>query len=103
MSYTLATGYSVPRQGLYHSYTLSCDEYDIKPINAASFGKAVRSAFPGIKTRRLGVRGNRYVETTPSPPVLTCSKYHYTALRPAIKIEAERLNQYGDSSGSVGS
>ncbi|WVW86952.1 hypothetical protein I302_109008 [Kwoniella bestiolae CBS 10118] len=86
LSYTHAPGRTVPRQGLYHSYTVSCDEYGLKPINSASFGKAVRAAFPGIKTRRLGVRGN--------------SKYHYVSIRPDIQIEAERLNEYGDSSGA---
>ncbi|WVQ96023.1 hypothetical protein IAU59_003123 [Kwoniella sp. CBS 9459] len=86
LSYTHAPGRTVPRQGLYHSYTVSCEEYGLKPINSASFGKAVRSAFPGIKTRRLGVRGN--------------SKYHYVSIRPAIQIEAERLNKFGDSSGA---
>ncbi|WVQ79199.1 hypothetical protein IAT38_001295 [Cryptococcus sp. DSM 104549] len=86
LSYTRSDPHTVPRQGLYHSYTLSCKEYGIKPINSASFGKAVRNAYPGIKTRRLGVRGN--------------SKYHYVSIRPAIQIEAERLNEYGDSSGA---
>ncbi|ORX37737.1 hypothetical protein BD324DRAFT_623092 [Kockovaella imperatae] len=76
---------TVPRQGLYASYTISCEEYGLKPINSASFGKAVRNAYPGIRTRRLGHRGN--------------SKYHYVSLRPAIRTEAERLNNYGDSSG----
>ena len=32
-------------------------------LNPASFGKLVRVLFPGLKTRRLGVRGE--------------SKYHY--------------------------
>nr|XP_018260331.1 uncharacterized protein I303_07249 [Kwoniella dejecticola CBS 10117]OBR82489.1 hypothetical protein I303_07249 [Kwoniella dejecticola CBS 10117] len=86
LSYCHAMGRTVPRQGLYHSYTVSCEGYGLKPINSASFGKAVRAAFPGIKTRRLGVRGN--------------SKYHYVSIRPAIQIEAERLNEYGDSSGA---
>lgn len=85
MSYSQHANSTVPRQGLYHSYTLSCDEYGVRPINSASFGKAVRHAFPGIKTRRLGNRGN--------------SKYHYISLRPAIRLEAMRLNEYGDSSG----
>lgn len=85
LSYSRITGFTVPRQGLYHSYSLSCEEVGIKPVNSASFGKAVRNTFPGIKTRRLGVRGN--------------SKYHYVSIRPAIGIEAERLNEYGDSSG----
>ena len=77
----------MPRQGLYNSYSLSCEEYGVRPINSASFGKAVKAAFPGIKTRRLGHRGN--------------SKYHYVSLRPSIRIEAMRLNEFGDSSGYV--
>ena len=85
LSYTHAPGFTVPRQGLYHSYTISCKEYGVRCINSASFGKAVRSAYPGIKTRRLGHRGN--------------SKYHYVSLRPAIRGEAVRLNEFGDSSG----
>ncbi|ODO08517.1 hypothetical protein L198_00247 [Cryptococcus wingfieldii CBS 7118] len=92
MSYTRSGPHTVPRQGLYHSYTMSCDEYGIKPINSASFGKAVRSAYPGIKTRRLGVRGNSQL--------MIPRKYHYVSIRPAIQIEAERLNDYGDSSGA---
>jgi hypothetical protein len=84
-AYTLTPNYSVSRQGLYHSYCLASEDYGLKPINAASFGKAVRAANPGIRTRRLGHRGN--------------SKYHYVSLRPALAIEAERLNAYPDSNG----
>ncbi|KLT38355.1 hypothetical protein CC85DRAFT_316205 [Cutaneotrichosporon oleaginosum] len=80
-------GFTVPRQGLYHSYTMSCNDFGLRPINSASFGKVVRSTFLGIRTRRLGVRGN--------------SKYHYVSLRPAISTEAHRLNAYGDSSGQL--
>ena len=36
------------------------------PLNPASFGKLVRIIFPGIQTRRLGMRGE--------------SKYHYVDL-----------------------
>jgi hypothetical protein len=86
-SYTPSNGFTVPRQGLFHSYCLASEDYGLGHINAASFGKAVRAAFPGIKTRRLGHRGN--------------SKYHYVALRPALQIEAQRLNEYGDSNGYV--
>ncbi|KAK4689434.1 hypothetical protein P7C73_g678, partial [Tremellales sp. Uapishka_1] len=102
LSYTHSIGSTVPRQGLYHSYTLSCKEYGLKPINSASFGKAVRSAYQGIKTRRLGVRGNRYAFSRslwPRAQHRLSSKYHYVSIRPAIRIEAERLNEYGDSSG----
>ena len=86
-AYTITPNYSVSRQGLYHSYCLASEDYGLQHINAASFGKAVRAAFPGIKTRRLGHRGN--------------SKYHYVSLRPALAIEAERLNEYPESNGSV--
>ncbi|MBW0539916.1 hypothetical protein O181_079631, partial [Austropuccinia psidii MF-1] len=76
-SYISYTDGNVSRQGLYGSYLRICQEYDIKPINSASFGKAVRQSYPNIKTRRLGVRGN--------------SKYHYCGIRPATAKEAEIL------------
>ena len=102
LSYTQDVNSTVPRQGLYHSYTTSCAEYGVKPINSASFGKAVRNAFAGIKTRRLGVRGNSYVLNPlrdSNADLLSRRKYHYVSLRPAIRVEAERLNHFGDSSG----
>jgi regulatory factor X 1/2/3 len=48
-------------------------------MNAASFGKLIRSVFVGLKTRRLGTRGN--------------SKYHYYGIR--VKPTSP-LNQYTD-------
>lgn len=48
-------------------------------MNAASFGKLIRSVFSGLRTRRLGTRGN--------------SKYHYYGIR--IKPES-MLNQMID-------
>ncbi len=36
-------------------------------MNAASFGKLIRSVFLGLRTRRIGTRGN--------------SKYHYYGIR----------------------
>lgn len=58
---------SVPRNRIYARYVELCAEYSLKPLNPASFGKLVRVAYPGIKTRRLGVRGQ--------------SKYHYCGFR----------------------
>ena len=43
-----------------------------EPVNAASFGKLVRSVFTGLKTRRLGTRGN--------------SKYHYYGIRIKVRV-----------------
>ena len=34
-----------------------CTDINIKPINAATFGKIIRQQFPDLKTRRLGTRG----------------------------------------------
>lgn len=58
---------AVPRNRIYARYVELCAEYSLKALNPASFGKLVRVAYPGIKTRRLGVRGQ--------------SKYHYCGFR----------------------
>ncbi|KAH7122722.1 hypothetical protein B0J11DRAFT_346920 [Dendryphion nanum] len=65
---------SVPRNRVYSNYAERCATERVIPLNPASFGKLVRVIFPGIKTRRLGVRGE--------------SKYHYVDLA-LIDDEAE--------------
>ena len=67
-----AAGVSLPRATMYQHYCLHCEEHNIDPVNAASFGKLVRSVFVGLRTRRLGTRGN--------------SKYHYYGIR--MKLES---------------
>ncbi|ORY17684.1 hypothetical protein BCR34DRAFT_24143 [Clohesyomyces aquaticus] len=57
---------SVPRNRVYSRYAERCATERVIPLNPASFGKLVRVIFPGIQTRRLGVRGE--------------SKYHYVDL-----------------------
>ncbi|KAI9693490.1 MAG: hypothetical protein M1820_009226 [Bogoriella megaspora] len=57
---------SVPRNRVYSFYADRCATERVVPLNPASFGKLVRVIFPGIQTRRLGVRGE--------------SKYHYVDL-----------------------
>ncbi|CAG8971923.1 hypothetical protein HYALB_00003258 [Hymenoscyphus albidus] len=54
---------SVPRGRVYANYVNRCAVERVTVLNPASFGKLVRVLFPGLKTRRLGVRGE--------------SKYHY--------------------------
>jgi regulatory factor X len=51
---------------VYSKYAERCGTERVIPLNPASFGKLVRVIFPGIQTRRLGVRGE--------------SKYHYVDL-----------------------
>lgn len=58
---------SLPRSTLYYHYIKHTDEHSLDPVNAASFGKLIRSVFLGLRTRRLGTRGN--------------SKYHYYGIR----------------------
>jgi regulatory factor X len=54
---------STPRGRVYTAYASRCSTERVTVLNPASFGKLVRVLFPGLKTRRLGVRGE--------------SKYHY--------------------------
>ncbi|KAI1884470.1 hypothetical protein AGOR_G00226720 [Albula goreensis] len=79
-NYETAEGVSLPRSTLYCHYLLHCQEQKLEPVNAASFGKLIRSVFMGLKTRRLGTRGN--------------SKYHYYGLR--IKASSSLLRLMED-------
>ena len=60
-------GVSLPRARMYDHYMIHSQQNNQEPVNAASFGKLVRSVFVGLKTRRLGTRGN--------------SKYHYYGIK----------------------
>jgi len=62
-NYEIQDGISLPRNSLYTHYLDFCNKTAIEPVNAASFGKIIRTTFPDLKTRRLGKRGQ--------------SKYHY--------------------------
>ncbi|XP_065645179.1 regulatory factor X 4 isoform X4 [Hydra vulgaris] len=62
-NYEMLEGVSLPRIALYNHYLDFCNSTNVTPVNAASFGKIIRSTFPELKTRRLGTRGK--------------SKYHY--------------------------
>ncbi|PAA57293.1 hypothetical protein BOX15_Mlig005903g1 [Macrostomum lignano] len=83
-NYEAAEGVSLPRCTLYNHYLRHCQEHKSDPMNPASFGKLIRSVFYGLKTRRLGTRGN--------------SKYHYYGIR--IK-PGSTLSQSGSEESSV--
>ena len=51
-NYETAEGVSLPRSTLYNHYLKHCDDSKQDPVNAASFGKLIRSVFLGLKTRR---------------------------------------------------
>uniref|UniRef100_A0A5K3F357 RFX-type winged-helix domain-containing protein n=1 Tax=Mesocestoides corti TaxID=53468 RepID=A0A5K3F357_MESCO len=80
-NYETAEGVSLPRSTLYFHYLQHCHENKLEPMNPASFGKLIRSVFLGLRTRRLGTRGN--------------SKYHYYGIR--IKPSSQ-LNHYVEDS-----
>lgn len=61
-----------------------CNEHKLDAVNAASFGKLIRSVFTGLRTRRLGTRGN--------------SKYHYYGIR--IKPGSSLVNVVVDEKPS---
>ncbi|KAJ1020628.1 hypothetical protein NDA16_004021 [Ustilago loliicola] len=48
---------SIPRTILHESYRRTCDSFGLEPLQAASFGKVLRSQFPDVAQRRLGGRG----------------------------------------------
>ncbi|XP_076371290.1 DNA-binding protein RFX2-like isoform X6 [Tachypleus tridentatus] len=83
-NYETAEGVSLPRSTLYNHYLRHCTEHKLEPVNAASFGKLIRSVFLGLKTRRLGTRGN--------------SKYHYYGIR--VKPNSP-LNQISEDAANA--
>ncbi|XP_031169742.1 DNA-binding protein RFX2 isoform X1 [Sander lucioperca] len=78
-NYETAEGVSLPRCSLYNHYLRHCQEQKLDPVNAASFGKLIRSVFMGLRTRRLGTRGN--------------SKYHYYGIRVKPDSPLNRLQE----------
>ncbi|CAF0747311.1 unnamed protein product [Adineta ricciae] len=62
-----AEGNSIRRSILYNFYLEHCLTLKVESLNPASFGKLIHSVFLGLKTRRLGTRGN--------------SKYHYYGIQ----------------------
>lgn len=65
-NYETAEGVSLPRSTLYCHYLLHCQEQKLEPVNAASFGKLIRSVFMGLRTRRLGTRWGHLPPAAPS-------------------------------------
>lgn len=84
--YEIAEGESLPRSLVYNHYLSHCRSLRMASVNAASFGKMIRSVFLGLKTRRLGTRGH--------------SKYHYFGIRAKQHTQQELL-QHGESSSSA--
>uniref|UniRef100_A0A8C6UX62 DNA-binding protein RFX2 n=1 Tax=Neogobius melanostomus TaxID=47308 RepID=A0A8C6UX62_9GOBI len=87
-NYETAEGVSLPRCSLYNHYLRHCQEQKLDPVNAASFGKLIRSVFMVITltispAHRLfsseSSRGN--------------SKYHYYGIRVKPDSPLNRLQE----------
>ncbi|XP_047986381.1 transcription factor RFX3 [Leguminivora glycinivorella] len=86
-NYETADGVSLPRSTLYAHYLRHCSAHRLDPVNAASFGKLIRSVFVGLRTRRLGTRGN--------------SKYHYYGIRAKASVPASPPPDPNDDKADV--
>ncbi|CCF59723.1 hypothetical protein KAFR_0H03130 [Kazachstania africana CBS 2517] len=74
----------VARSTIFAYYASFCAKYNLKPLSQASLGKLIRSVFPHISTRRLGMRGQ--------------SKYHYCGLKLSIEKDSVKLRNFKDDS-----
>lgn len=77
---------SLPKQEVYEEYKIFCQMNQFEPLCVADFGKAMKYAFPCIKPRRLGQRGN--------------SRYCYSGLRKKYKLETPNLPSMDIAFGS---
>jgi hypothetical protein len=82
-NYEVAEGASLPRSTLYSHYIRHCKGNKLFHVNAASFGKIIRSAFHGVSARKLGTKGN--------------SKYYYYGIR----VISGSLNQLSRNANSA--
>ncbi|KAG7701777.1 hypothetical protein KL951_000233 [Ogataea haglerorum] len=79
-----------PRNRIFNQYVQLCQQYGVQPVVNASFGKLVKALFPGIKTRRLGIRGS--------------SKYHYCGIKlVGDSDEVESLASTTSTTPTIGS
>lgn len=74
-NYETAEGVSLPRSSLYNHYLRHCQEHKLDPVNAASFGKLIRSVFMGLRTRRLGTRWVEGCVQQPPTPICPSSPF----------------------------
>ncbi|CAG0900724.1 unnamed protein product [Cyprideis torosa] len=49
---------SLPKHEIYQEYSEFCTRVRCKALSTADFGKVMKQVYPGVKPRRLGVRGH---------------------------------------------
>jgi hypothetical protein len=83
-NYEVAEGASLPRSTLYSHYLRHCKGNKLYHVNVASFGSIIRSAFPGVRGRKVGTKDN--------------SKYYFYGIR---VIPRSSLNQLSGNKNSA--
>ena len=53
-NYEVAEGMILPRSTPYNHYVRHCNENKLHPVGPGHFGQFINSAFPELKSRRLG-------------------------------------------------
>ncbi|KAM5191231.1 DNA-binding protein RFX2 isoform 2-T2 [Callospermophilus lateralis] len=96
-NYETAEGVSLPRSSLYSHYLRHCQEHKLDPVNAASFGKLIRSVFMGLRTRRLGTRYRPAQKTDSLGDGSSHSSLHSTPEQ-AMAAQSQHHQQYIDVS-----
>ncbi|KER19505.1 hypothetical protein T265_11740 [Opisthorchis viverrini] len=67
---------------VYEDYRAYCDKHHMKTLNTADFGKVMKRAFPNVKPRRLGQRGQ--------------SRYCYGGMRKKMEVQPPFLPDLTD-------
>ena len=72
----------IARESIYSHYCDYMTGQGLPTMNAASFGKTIRSVFPKITTRRLGTRGNsKYMIQRLDHSLTASARYHYYGIQ----------------------
>ncbi|MEQ2170590.1 hypothetical protein GOODEAATRI_001836 [Goodea atripinnis] len=94
-NYEMAEGVSLPRCSLYNHYLRHCQEQKLDPVNAASFGKLIRSVFMGLRTRRLGTRFKPLQKVDSMSDSLCGSSQHCSSTpEQSVAAQSQQHQQY---------
>ncbi|KAL3321111.1 Regulatory factor X, 7 [Cichlidogyrus casuarinus] len=93
---------------VYDDYRIYCERHHLKVLNTADFGKVMKRAFPNVKPRRLGQRGqSRYCyggmrkRVEVQPPSLPDITGEITGSTPSIGSDAKTTDPAVGASGAV--
>jgi len=51
-------GSAIEKDKVFEDHVLMCEHLEASPLDPSTFARVLKEAFPDIKTRRLGSRGN---------------------------------------------